>query len=201
MSIEIRGLGIHPRLRTHITRRMSGALSRRHIRPVGARVTFTDEDGPRGGVGVRCALTVRVPGRPTLRVEARSKSILLEHPPRSRQLAEVTDADVASAVASDYSLTANADTGVTRPFVVSDRVSDWDFLKSRADQLGWALYVRGDSLVMRPPASPSSPPRLPPNTPRSRRSTRTCTRIPSCSSWRCAPRASSRANCARRASR
>jgi ribosome-associated translation inhibitor RaiA len=74
MSIEIRGLGIHPRLRTHITRRMSGALSRRHIRPVGARVTFTDEDGPRGGVGVRCALTVRVPGRPTLRVEHQART-------------------------------------------------------------------------------------------------------------------------------
>jgi len=112
--------------------------------------------------GVIASVTAHFPrgGRPTLRIEARSKSILLEPPPRSRQLAEVTDADVASAVASDYSLTADAETGVTRPFVVSDRESDWDFLKSRAEQLGWALYVRGDSLVMKPPASPSSPPKL-----------------------------------------
>ncbi len=51
-------------------------------------------------------------------------------------------------------------TAITRPFVVSDRVSDWDFLKARATELGWALYVRGDSLVMKPPASPSSPPQL-----------------------------------------
>jgi len=112
--------------------------------------------------GVIASVTAHFPagGRPTLRIEARSKSILLEHPPRSRQFADVTDADVASAIASDYSLSADAETGVTRPFVVSDRVSDWDFLKARACELGWALYVRGDSLVMKPPASPSSPPKL-----------------------------------------
>jgi len=112
--------------------------------------------------GVIASVTAHFPrgGRPTLRVEARSKSILLEHPPRSRQLAEVSDADVASAVASDYSLTADADAGVTRPFVVSDRVSDWEFLKSRAAELGFALYVRGDSLVMKAPASADSPPKV-----------------------------------------
>jgi uncharacterized protein involved in type VI secretion and phage assembly len=112
--------------------------------------------------GVIAAVTAHFPrgGRPTLRVEARSKSILLEHPPRSRQLADASDSDVASAVAADYSLTADAETGAQRPFVVSDRQSDWDFLKERAASLGWALYVRGDSLVMRPPASPSNPPTL-----------------------------------------
>lgn len=97
-------------------------------------------------------------GRPVLRVEARSRSILLEHPPRSRQLADVSDADVASAVAADYELTANADAGVTREAVVSDRVSDWDFLRARAERLGWALYVRGTTLVMRAPAAPEDPP-------------------------------------------
>ena len=99
-----------------------------------------------------------VNGHPVLRVEARSKSILLEHPPRSRQLAGVTDADVASAIASDYSLSADADTGVQRAFVVSDRMSDWDFLKARAKDLGWALYVRDDSLVFHAPPGPQSPP-------------------------------------------
>lgn len=97
-------------------------------------------------------------GRPVLRVEARSRSILLEHPPRSRQLAEVSDADVVSAIAADYDLTAEADTGVTREAVVSDRVSDWHFLRARAERLGWALYVRGTTLVMRAPAAPDNPP-------------------------------------------
>ena len=67
--------------------------------------------------GVIASITAHFPsgGRPTLRVEARSKSILLEHPPRSRQLADVSDSDVASAIASDYSLSADAENGVTRP--------------------------------------------------------------------------------------
>jgi phage protein D len=99
------------------------------------------------------ALTAHFPAAsaPTLRVEARSKSILLEHPPRSRQFDQSTDADVANAIAADYSLTADAADGVTRDAVVSDRQSDWDFLKARARELGWVTYVRGDSLVLRPP--------------------------------------------------
>jgi phage protein D len=109
--------------------------------------------------GVVTALTAHFSGgRPVLRVEARSRSILLAHPPRSRVLADVSDADVASAVAADYDLTADAEVGVTREAVVSDRVSDWDFLLARAQRLGWVLYVRGTTLVMRPPAQTENPP-------------------------------------------
>jgi len=109
--------------------------------------------------GVIASLTTHFPrdGRPLLRVEGRSKSILMDHPARSRQLADVSDADVAAAVAADYSLSADADDGVTRPFVVSDRISDWEFLKARADELGWVTYVRGDSLVFRAPAANADP--------------------------------------------
>ncbi len=105
--------------------------------------------------GVICSLTAQFPqgGAPVLRIEARSRSILMEHPPRSRQLAESSDADLANAIAADYSLTADAADGVTRPAVVSDRVSDWDVLKARARELGWVTYVRGDSLVLRPPST------------------------------------------------
>jgi len=109
--------------------------------------------------GVIASLTAHFPagGRPTLRVEARARSILLEYPPRSRQLADVNDADVASAIAADYSLTADADDGVKHAFVVSDRTSDWDFLKDRAGALGWAVYARGNSLVMHAPPAPEDP--------------------------------------------
>ncbi len=112
--------------------------------------------------GVIASATAHFPGSgsPTLRVEARAKSILLEFPPRSRVLEEATDADVAAAVAADYGLTADAATGVSRESVVSDRESDWEFLKARAATLGWVLYVRDDALVLRPPAEPSSPPAL-----------------------------------------
>jgi phage protein D len=109
--------------------------------------------------GVVASVTTHFPagGQPVLRVEARSRSILLEHPPRSRQLTNVSDADVATAIAGDYGLTADAQTGPTHPAVVSDRRSDWDLLTSRAARLGWVTYVRGDSLVFRPPAAKQDP--------------------------------------------
>jgi len=110
--------------------------------------------------GVIASLTTHFPrgGRPVLRVEGRTRSILLDHPARSRQLTDVSDADVAAAVAADYSLTADAADGVVRPAVVSDRTSDWDLLKARAAELGWVTYVRGDKLVLRPPATKDGDP-------------------------------------------
>jgi phage protein D len=105
--------------------------------------------------GVIASLTTHFPcgGRPVLRVEGRAKSVLLDHPVRSRQLADVSDADVVAAIAADYSLSTDAADGLTRPFVVSDRISDWELLKRRADELGWVTFVRGDTLVFRPPAA------------------------------------------------
>lgn len=74
LSIEMRGLRVYPRLHAHIVTRMTGVLAQRQIRAIRARVTFSDEDGPRGGVGIRCALTVRLPGRPTIRVEHQART-------------------------------------------------------------------------------------------------------------------------------
>ena len=109
--------------------------------------------------GVIAAVTAHFPrgGNPVLRVDGRSRSVLLDHPPRSRQLADVTDADVAAAVAADYSLEADAADGVRHPFFVSDRVSDWATLTRRAAELGWVLFVRGKKLVMRPPSPSDNP--------------------------------------------
>jgi len=109
--------------------------------------------------GVVTSLTTHFPrsGRPVLRVEARSRSVQLDFPPRSRQLADVSDADVATAIASDYSLTTDSEDGVTRTFVVQDRISDWEHLRSRASELGWVTYVRGTTLVFRAPAAADNP--------------------------------------------
>ncbi|MBO3741811.1 phage baseplate assembly protein V [Actinoplanes flavus] len=109
--------------------------------------------------GVIASLTTHFPrgGRPLLRVEGRARSILLDHPPRSRQLADVSDADVAAAIAADYGLDTDAAGGLTRPFVVSDRISDWELLKRRAAELGWVTYVRAGTLVLRPPSAAQQP--------------------------------------------
>jgi ribosome-associated translation inhibitor RaiA len=39
------------------------------VAPPSARINFTDENGPKGGVGVRCAITVPVPRRAPVHVE------------------------------------------------------------------------------------------------------------------------------------
>ena len=66
---KIRGLDGQPRLRGHVATRLTHLLTRRRIVPRSVRVAFHDDDGPRGGVAIRCALTVRLPRRPLIRVE------------------------------------------------------------------------------------------------------------------------------------
>jgi uncharacterized protein involved in type VI secretion and phage assembly len=106
--------------------------------------------------GVITSLTTHFPSTssPTLRVEARSQSVILSYPARSRLFEEATDGDVVSALASDYGLQVDSEAGITQPFVVVDGRSDWDYLVDRARELGWVTYVRGESVVFRPPASP-----------------------------------------------
>ena len=67
-GIEISGLR-DSALRTRISGRLSAALAPVQVKPLAAQVAFFDDNGPKGGRAVRCALTVRVPYRPTVRVE------------------------------------------------------------------------------------------------------------------------------------
>lgn len=69
MTIDIQGLPTRSALRVRVTRQMNEVLSPLHVKPVAAKVTFFDENGPKGGVAIRCALTVRLPYRPVVRVE------------------------------------------------------------------------------------------------------------------------------------
>ena len=67
-GIEISGLR-DTALRTRISSRLSAALELVQVKPLAAQVAFFDDNGPKGGRAVRCALTVRVPYRPAVRVE------------------------------------------------------------------------------------------------------------------------------------
>ena len=67
MPAHIRGIPDDLALRSRIAGEMSAALLR--VKPVAAQVAFFDENGPKGGVAIRCALTVRLPRWPVLRVE------------------------------------------------------------------------------------------------------------------------------------
>jgi ribosome-associated translation inhibitor RaiA len=69
MMIDITGIGDDRRLRARITKQMTRALERLGVKPVAADVVFVDVNGPKGGLDIRCALTIRLPYRPSLRAE------------------------------------------------------------------------------------------------------------------------------------
>jgi phage protein D/phage baseplate assembly protein gpV len=94
---------------------------------------------------------------PMLEVRCRCRGALLAAGARSRVLEESTDGDVASAIAADHGLTAQAEAGPAQPVAVQAARSDWDLLRERAELLGWALYVRGTDLVLGPPATDAEP--------------------------------------------
>lgn len=69
MKIEIEGIKGTRFLRDRIVRGVRRALSRQPAEPATALVSFTDINGPKGGIDIRCAVTVSLPSRPTVRVE------------------------------------------------------------------------------------------------------------------------------------
>ena len=66
--IKITGLERDP-LRGRATRLMSEALAKLAVAPVTGQASFFDDNGPKGGRAMRCALTVRLPFRPSIRVD------------------------------------------------------------------------------------------------------------------------------------
>jgi putative sigma-54 modulation protein len=75
--LEIVGLSTAERARLRSTRRLAAALARLPARASSARMSFTDDNGPKGGPAMRCALTVHIPPRRRIHVEARGVSTRL----------------------------------------------------------------------------------------------------------------------------
>ncbi len=67
--IDIQGIKKDRVLRARVMKRVGEALETLKVTPVSARVTFFDENGPKGGRAMRCAVDVRVPHRPAVHVE------------------------------------------------------------------------------------------------------------------------------------
>ena len=70
MLTAISGLRGQRRFRSEVVKQLSALLERRRVAPVSVRVAFFDEDGPRGGVAIRCAITL---------TPRRGRSIRVEH--------------------------------------------------------------------------------------------------------------------------
>jgi ribosome-associated translation inhibitor RaiA len=69
MIIEFRGAKTDTPLRARVEKAVAAALEPIRLAPVRAKVTFFDDNGPKGGRGMRCAVDVRLPYRPPIRVE------------------------------------------------------------------------------------------------------------------------------------
>ena len=69
MLTRITGLRGRNRLRHEVVEELGRLLQRRGAAPRAVRVAFFDDDGPRGGVAIRCALMLTPARGPVLRVE------------------------------------------------------------------------------------------------------------------------------------
>jgi putative sigma-54 modulation protein len=65
MSLVMEGIALDDPLRAVIEKKLAAMIARGRLRPTAMRVAFSDENGPKGGVDIRCALTVEIPRRPT----------------------------------------------------------------------------------------------------------------------------------------
>lgn len=68
-AIDIVGLRRDRALRTGLLRDLRKALRPLTVAPVTAQVRFVDDNGPKGGLGTRCTMTVSLPYEPDVRVE------------------------------------------------------------------------------------------------------------------------------------
>lgn len=68
-AVRISGIERDAALRARVDKLMTGAVERITVRPVRSEAVFFDDNGPKGGRAMRCALTVRLPYRPSIHVE------------------------------------------------------------------------------------------------------------------------------------
>jgi ribosome hibernation promoting factor len=69
VKVEIEGAPRSAALRARIAQGLGKAVRRTAAEPKTALVSFTDVNGPKGGVGIRCSITVWMPRRRTVHVE------------------------------------------------------------------------------------------------------------------------------------
>jgi len=68
-KIEFRAISASAATRARVTADLDSALALLGVAPTTARATFTDENGPKGGPAIRCALEVKQPRRSAVHVE------------------------------------------------------------------------------------------------------------------------------------
>jgi ribosome-associated translation inhibitor RaiA len=69
VKVEIEGAPRNAALRARIAQGLRKAVRRTAAEPKTALVSFVDVNGPKGGVGIRCSITVWIPRRRPVHVE------------------------------------------------------------------------------------------------------------------------------------
>ena len=77
MTLEIEGINGQAAFRALIARKISGMFDGSRVVPTNVRVGFADENGPKGGIDIRCRVTVEIPRRRTLHAEDRAATYRL----------------------------------------------------------------------------------------------------------------------------
>jgi phage protein D len=91
-------------------------------------------------------------GPATLTLRGYDLSHRLHRSKKTRTFNDMKDSDIASQIAGDAGLEAEAeDSGTVHPYVFQNNLTDFDFLRSRAAAMGWEVEVEGKSLFFRPP--------------------------------------------------
>ena len=76
-KIECRGITTGRAIRARVTAGLTDVMANLPAKPTSTRVAFTDENGPKGGQAIRCALEVRLPRRPVVHVEDQASTAQL----------------------------------------------------------------------------------------------------------------------------
>jgi phage protein D len=98
-------------------------------------------------------------GVPVLTVRGYDRSRRLHRERKARTFKNVSDSDIVSRVAREYGLTPAAEaTPTVHDHVYQHNQTDWEFLRSRANRVGYELFVDDRRLVFRKPAAPGQPP-------------------------------------------
>ncbi len=101
-------------------------------------------------------------GRHELVLQGLDVTHRLAREPKSRSFVQMTDADIAEAVAGDYRFETDIEaTGEVREYVLQAAQTDLSFLRERAHRIGFDLWIAGGTLhYKRRPEAEAEPPAL-----------------------------------------
>ena len=100
--------------------------------------------------GLEPAFTLDQP--PVLTVRGYDLRHRLARDRKTRGFSMIKDSTIAAQVAREAGLLAQVkDTGANLAFVAQSNQTDWEFLRQRAGQLGYEVYVRDKTLYFQPP--------------------------------------------------